>query len=285
MQTFSIPNRDGKLIYGEVLLPETTSPAPTVVMLAGQNGFTSWGFYPHVASRFCDAGFAVVNFNFALGGVRYGEDHFRDEELYQQNSPSLEVADTEDILKAIGRKELPGSERMDVKRMGLFSHSLGCGVAVISAERSGGTGFLALWSPIATLQVWPESDMERWAKDGYLESPNKRTNQLLRLGKAFYQDVAEADTRFNIIAAARRISTPSIIVHGASDESVPVSHAHDLYQALASPTKRLRIVPDAGHTFGAKHPFVGTTPQLEDAIAHTVAWLVEQPANSAFDNA
>jgi fermentation-respiration switch protein FrsA (DUF1100 family) len=66
---------------------------------------------------------------------------------------------------------------------------------------------------------------------------------------------------------------PWLIVHGDVDEAVSVDDAASLATAAASDTTVLRIVPGGGHTFGAKHPWAGGTPELQTAMDETVAWF------------
>jgi hypothetical protein len=35
----------------------------------------------------------------------------------------------------------------------------------------------------------------------------------------------------------------------------------------------LIVIEGVGHTFGAAHPFVGVTPQLQEAMDQTIGWF------------
>ena len=45
----------------------------------------------------------------------------------------------------------------------------------------------------------------------------------------------------------RRIHRPTLIIHGESDEIIPVEEGKELYRSSGSPEKRILIVPGAGH--------------------------------------
>jgi dienelactone hydrolase len=75
---------------------------------------------------------------------------------------------------------------------------------------------------------------------------------------------------FDVLAAARTIRAPWLIVHGEEDESVPVTDADRLAEASSG---ELLHIPGANHTFGARHPFVGPTPQLIQALNATQRWF------------
>jgi pimeloyl-ACP methyl ester carboxylesterase len=64
-------------------------------------------------------------------------------------------------------------------------------------------------------------------------------------------EIAERKGAFQIaavspLAAAGSIGIPVLIIHGANDMATPPEHSRRVYQALKS-TKRLILVPDAGH--------------------------------------
>lgn len=48
--------------------------------------------------------------------------------------------------------------------------------------------------------------------------------------------------------ASRGITAPTLVIHGAQDRLVPASHAQRLYRQLGTAHKKLRMIPDAGHS-------------------------------------
>jgi len=48
------------------------------------------------------------------------------------------------------------------------------------------------------------------------------------------------------VTAARRITVPALLIHGAADVDTPAGHSQRVFDALAGP-KRLILVPGAGH--------------------------------------
>jgi len=263
----------GHPMPGYMLLPDRVSPAPIVVLLAGHNGFVNWSWYPYLAERLRDAGLVVVSFDFSLCGVEFGQDRFARLDLYEENSPTTEITETLQVVASLRDGTLPYSERLDTRRIGLYAHSLGGGVALCAAAQDSAIGALALWSSISTIKVWPESAMTEWRKKGRFGMRNNRTGQDLYLGQKFLRDIDEAASRFNIIDAAKRSTCPILLVHGEDDRDVPVSHAHELRAAAGQARVTLELIPGTGHTYGVAHPLAQTTPHLERAIGTTVTWL------------
>jgi len=49
------------------------------------------------------------------------------------------------------------------------------------------------------------------------------------------------------LALIRKITLPALIIHGQEDNLVPLQEGRDLYQFLASPRKKLVVIPNADH--------------------------------------
>ncbi len=64
-------------------------------------------------------------------------------------------------------------------------------------------------------------------------------------------------------AAARRVTVPTLVLHGADDHFVPPAHARRILDSLAGP-KTLALVPRAGH---------GDVLETEEAWRTIVGWL------------
>ena len=72
----------------------------------------------------------------------------------------------------------------------------------------------------------------------------------------------------------------SSFMHGAEDETVPVSEAERL-NVLSEGVSTLRIVEDGNHVFGGKHPLLEITPTLEMVTRETVEFFARHLAPSA----
>ena len=120
--------------------------------------------------------------------------------------------------------------------VGLVGHSHGGGVAILQAARDARVKALVTWASVAGFQ-------------------HHSTGAL------------------DVLAAASRVTVPWLIVHGSADESVPAESAARLAQASGSARTERLMVNGAGHTFGARHPWAGSTPELESVLARTAQFL------------
>lgn len=264
----SLPFTLGWTLHGLIDLPDEPGERPAVVVCHGFKGFQEWGFFPYLAALLADRGFVVVRFNLSGAGMLPGDDLVTDPDAFQANTHGRELADLLAVLEATGETLAPG--RVDRTRLGLFGHSRGGGNAVLAAAREP-IRALVTWASVADFDRYTPEQKETWHRDGRLPVVNARTGQQLALGLGLLE---ELDTRddLNILAAAQTVRAPWLIVHGEDDESVPVAEADRLAEASSGSHELLRI-PEANHTFGARHPFVGPTPQLIQALNATQRWF------------
>lgn len=263
-------------LHGLVDLPdESGAPAehPAIVICHGFKGFMEWGFFPYLATLLAERGFVVVRVNLSGTGMVPGDDTVSDPAAFRANTHGRELEDLLAVLEATGETIAPG--RVDRNRLGLLGHSRGGGNAILAAAREpwrDRVRALVTWASVATFDRYSAEQKEGWRRNGELPVVNARTGQRLALGLGLLEDLEARPEELDVLAAARRVRAPWLIVHGEDDESVPVSEADRLAEAASGIHETLRI-PGAGHTFGARHPFVGPTPHLIQAMNATQRWF------------
>jgi len=271
--TFELIGADGGPLRGDVRAAPGAGGRPAVVIAHGFKGFKDWGFFPHLADRLARGGVTAVSFNFSGSGVGAEGDRFTEPERFGHATFGNDLRDFETVVSALRAGTLcPGLG--PPSRLGLFGHSRGGGVGVLYAAGHSEVESLVTWSAIAATLRWGPETIRRWRAEGKLDVTNSRTGEVLPL----YLDVLdelEADTtgRFDIAAAAERIAVPWLIVHGEADESVSQRDAQILSESNGERAELL-MVRHGSHTFGARHPWAGTTPELEQAMDATVGWFL-----------
>ncbi len=265
----------GAVLHGLVDLPDAPGPRPVVVICHGFKGFMEWGFFPSLAALLAARGFVAVRFNLAGTGMRPGDELVTDPAAFRDNTHSAEVADLMRVLAAVADGQIaPG--RIDPERLGLLGHSRGGAAAILAAAHPAWRErckALVTWAAIARVDRYSAADRARWREAGELPVVNARTGQRLALGRGLLADIERhADGELDVLAAAGRRRAPWLIVHGEEDESVPASEAREL-AARAAGRHELLLIPGAGHTFGARHPFAGPTPFLIQALNATQTWF------------
>lgn len=240
---------------------------PCVVVVHGFKGFAHWGFFPELARRLTQAGFLAVRMNTSGSGIGNDPLVMDDEQGFAANTVSRQVEDLEHLRSWIAAGGVPDA---DLDRLGLVGHSMGGGVGLVHAARHGGWRAIVTWAAVSRFVRVSPQDLERWRAEGELVFVNARTGQEQRLGIGWVEDVERAGEALDPVRACSRLTTPTLLVHGTDDESVPLAEGRALARAIPSGVGRLVAVEGAGHTFGAVHPLLSVPSALEDVLGHTL---------------
>ena len=100
---------------------------------------------------------------------------------------------------------------------------------------------------------------------------NMRTKQELPLGLGLLNEMEEG--KGSLEQVVKKLDQKVLIVHGDKDLAVPLHEGEQLFSWAQN--GKLHVVNGADHVFGARHPFQGTTPQLEEAIGVVKKFLNE----------
>ena len=265
-RAFTLTGADGGPLRGEIRSAGGVRPA--VVICHGFKGFKDWGFFPVTADRLAQAGFAAVSFNFSGSGVGERGDSFDEPERFRRATYSNALGDLGAVVAALRH----GGLGVQHGAIGVLGHSMGGGVAVLQTAADSGIGALVTWSATARFgRLWRTDQVPEWRRTGNLEIVNQRTGERLPLATDILDDFERNADRLDVTGAAATIRAPWLVVHGAADESVPARDARDL--AARAPHSRLLLVENAGHTFGIKHPWSGSTPQFDQVLDASVEWF------------
>ena len=238
---------------------------PTVVILHGFKGFKDWGYFPKLAERLALAGFTAVSFNFSGSGVGDGEEFNEPDRWYRQR-PSVDLEDVRIVVDHVASAGAP--------RIGLVGHSRGGGLGILHAARDPRIGALVTWAAVDHFLRWPGDVVERWRQLGTVDVVNQRTGQVLTIGRDALDDWdRHHDGALDILAAAGRLRVPWLLVHGSADATVPVEVVAELEARCATQAPETLVMDGANHVFGARHPWAGSTPDLDVVFERTVAFL------------
>jgi len=213
-------------VFGVLHVPAKT-PAPGLVMCHGFTGHKAEAhrLFVSAARDFAEHGILTLRFDFRGSGDSGGE--------FSEMTVSREIEDAEAALDF-----LAGRPEADSKRLGVLGLSLGGCIAACLAGRDVRVRALVLWAAVAHLgrlrdRLLPAFgdhrvlDMEGWP-----------------VGRAFYEELPSIQP----LDAVAGYAGPSLVVHGAKDETVPPSDASDYRLALGGRC-RVHLVKDADHVF------------------------------------
>jgi dienelactone hydrolase len=223
------------MISLDVYLPEgIREPLPLTVVCHGFKGFKDWGMFPPLAERLAATGRAVAVYDASHNGVGGTPGAFTRLDLFEQQTISRHVAD------------------------------LGVVIDFLEGLDEAGTGFAAACNLQRNRHV---NVVGHSMGEGRVLVRNARTGQDMPLGRAWFEDAGTLDLE----EAATQIFVPALVICGDADESVAPDESRAISQWIAG--SRLEVVPGADHTFGARHPFEGWTPQLETVARELDSFL------------
>lgn len=261
------------IIRGEARVPD--DPAGAVVICHGFKGFARFAFFPQLAIRLAEAGLTAITFDFSGSGIGEDRENFTNQRAFTRNTFTQELGDIEAVVAEARVHGWIGGG------YGLIGHSRGGGMAILHTALDADVKALVTWAAISHVARWPPEQVADWRQRGYLDIPNARTGQTIPVSTGLLREIEElGETRLNIAAAAERIRAPWLIIHGDSDETVPVSEAETL-AAVSGSTSRLEVIEGGSHTLGGKHPFTEVTPVLERATSATVGFFAEHLGGKA----
>ena len=258
---FEIVSSEGLPIRGVIDIPD--DPGALVITIHGFKGFKDWGFFPWTSEVFAEARIASCRFDMSRSGIGEGStDTFERLDLFEDDTYSTEIADLRAVVRHLGTiDELSGLPRF------LFGHSRGGAIAILGAKHVPNLQGVVTWSAISDLHRWDDETVKAWRAKGVLEIENSRTKQTMRVSTKLLDDLEKNAAALDVAASLRGISQHMLVIHGASDETVPVEEAariHDL-----APNASMVVIDNATHTMCAAHPLVTVPKELRLAMGLT----------------
>ena len=248
---FTLQNRHGKTIYGDVHNPRNSNGLAFV-----QHGFSGHRQQQHmieIVRSFTDAGYITVFFD---GTNSFGES---EGELFDC-TPTTHKEDLEDVIRWASGQDFYTEPFI------LAGHSLG-GLSSVLYTQKHPEKVKAL-APLASvvagrLQVEKNKredldGFEAWEKRGFKEKENRLKPGTF--GRISWNYVVDG-LKYDVCPRAPEMKMPILLVVGEDDTSTHPSNQQALYDLWGGP-KEIHIIDGVAHT-----------PKLEDDIARYVAPL------------
>ena len=249
----SIPGKFGKPIVFDYGFKVNRIQKPVVIFAHGFKGFKDWGHFNQVMIYFIENNFSFVKFNFSHNGGTLEEPiDFPDLEAFGNNNYTKELSDLRTVIDWVEHFD---SEEMKVSQIYLIGHSRGGGISILSAYEDQRIKKLITWAAVSDLiNRYSNQVLSEWEKQGVLYIENSRTNQQMPLYYQLVENTIGNKERFDVERAANHLKIPHLIIHGSADKVVELQEAMNINRW--SKDSELVILKDAGHTFGASHPYV-----------------------------
>ena len=237
---------EGIAISGQLYLPDSQAPCPTVCVCHGipdRIHDPNDKGYPLLAERIYRQGFAVLIFNFRGTGMSGG---------------NFDILDWTRDLKAVIDYSWTLPE-VDKSHLSLLGYSGGAAVSIYVAVQDSRISCVAACAcpaefTFVTEVGEPQAVVDHFRSIGTIRDEN------------FPSSAEEWLNNFRLVRPIEYVAgitpRPLLLVHGSQDETVAVSHAHRLYDTAGEP-KQLIIIDGAGHALR----------QEDRATAVVIDWL------------
>jgi esterase/lipase len=273
-RSFNIQNEYGDNLTTDIRYNEGKENLPLVIFVHGFKGFKDWGGFPYMLEKLAEEDIFAASFNFSYNGVGEKEDelvHFTRLELFAKNTFSRELDDLGSVIDYFDENR--DKYNYDFNTLTLVGHSRGGGCVILKTSQDKRVKKLITLAAVSTYDRYTDRKKNEWKEKGYIEEPNSRTKQIMRMDLSLLEDIENNKERLDIQAAMKRIDVPVLIIHGEQDLSVDYSHADTLYNESDKEKTKYKLIEKTGHTFGVVHPFEGTTKAFEDVITKSIEFI------------
>lgn len=237
MEKLFIKNRKEQNI--SVLVEKSREDAPLAFVMHGLGGNKE---QPHIrlsAETFLENGFTVVRFDTVH---TYGESGGNPED----ETVTVDFADLEDVI--LWAKTQPWYKQPFF----LAGHSLGGMCTALYAERF--PEQVAGLAPISTVvsgalsmktEKYSSNLLHEWEKAGMRITQSESTPGLMKRLKWSHM---EDRMRYNLLAEAKKLTMPVLLIVGEFDDSTSPAHQKTFFDVLPGP-KEMHVISGAPHTF------------------------------------
>jgi pimeloyl-ACP methyl ester carboxylesterase len=274
MDNIKIKNKNGGIINIDFRYSKDTDKClPLLLFCHGFKGFKDWGGFPYMLDKIANENIFVVSFNFSLNGVdnsKVNPVDFERLDNFAINTFSKELDDLGCIINFLENEKDKYNYNFD--SLIIAGHSRGGGVAILKTAEDKRIKKLITLASVAEFNRYGEETKRMWRERGFIEALNTRTKQKMRMNVSLLEDLENNYSRLNIKEAMKKVEVPTLIIHGTEDLAVEKSEAETLYDLSQKDKTKLVILEKTGHTFGAVHPFAGTTPHLENVIEEIICF-------------
>jgi uncharacterized protein len=257
-------------VLGVVRIPEGPPPRSAVVLVHGFLGSADRDFMPWLADGLA-RDHAVVSYTSPGSGVGPSGTHTELDRL----ASSTHTRELEELSRVVawtaGGEGLVRAPRT----LALVGHGRGGAHALLFAAGDLPSGMtvqaLVTWAAPSRLDRWTDATRETWRREGRIHVPGPGTGRQLPLDVTLLEDAERHGAEFDLLAAARRLETPWLLVHGTDDVVVDESEGRAL--AAAARHARSCLVAGGDHYLGGRDPFSGPGTALDEALSATRAHL------------
>ncbi|CAH1214554.1 hypothetical protein PAECIP111892_04042 [Paenibacillus auburnensis] len=265
-------NRNFELPAGEDAVlrcshfPAQNKARSLIIIAHGYKGFKDWGMFPYVAASLSKE-HEVISFNFSHAGIGGDLQNFTELEKFARNTYSREIKDMEILLSYLSQHHKFGALPLF-----LLGHSRGGGDSLLYAlDHPDEIAGVISWNGLTNLDLFTDEQKYEMKTLGRSHVLNGRTGQQMPLDAVLIEDLERQADRYDILERMKSASFPAVLIQGTEDGERLRQGSEQLIKLR--PDIEWVQITGGNHTFCTVHPFNGPTPQLEQAIAASEAFI------------
>lgn len=237
-----------------------------IVIAHGYKGFKDWGMFPYAAERL-SLNHEVVTFNFSHGGIGDDLQTFTELEKFARNTYDRELQDLDVLLSYLSQHP-----KLGALPLFLLGHSRGAGDCLVYAlDHPGEIAGVISWNGVTDLDLFTDQQKQDMREKGRAFVLNGRTGQQMPLDAVILEDLELQKERYRIVERMQQAGFPVVLIQG-SEDGARLRRGSEQLTAVRPDIEWVQI-PGGDHTFRTVHPFTGATPQLEQAVEATRAFI------------
>lgn len=255
MKKITFDSFDNLKLVGIFSSPETSSPAPLIVMCHGYSSSKDSKSYTNLEELLIPLGVAVFRFDYRT----HGESEGGWEDLTLRGVK-------EDIKSAISFLLNTYKDNIDKTKIILSGGSFsGLPVVWLASEDKRVKYLICRSGVIDPIKRYKRLyDLHEWKRQGWVES--RYSDKDPRYSKLSYKIIEEV-VDLSIKKVASNVKVPTLIFHGTDDKEVLPIHSQILFKHLGSKDKTLKLIPDSDHWYK------GHREEMQNTI---VEWVKEK---------
>lgn len=248
-------NIDDNLLTGDICI-NSMQKSPVCIILHGFKGHKDWGFIPYLSKKIAEKNVIAVKYNFSLNGYDKADKSLINIDKFKTMTITKQLQELDLVISKIKDNTL--SSDVDFGKLWngevfLCGHSMGGAVTILYSSIYSGISKLILLASISKFDRYTDRQKQIWHKQGFIEFPNNKTGQMLRLNESFLDDFEKKADKYNIPNAISKLNIPILLIHGRQDVTVSMKEPEELIDAANKNNLEIKIIENAGHTFNVEN--------------------------------
>ncbi|MBI5614284.1 alpha/beta fold hydrolase [Candidatus Gottesmanbacteria bacterium] len=223
----TIANEKGLKLVGVLHLPTGRKRCPAVINLHGFTGYKEEENSSSLARDLASKGYVVIRFDASGDGESEGT-------LSDDYRMTNYLSDIDSVYQYLIHHPC-----VDPEKIGVWGHSMGATLSLIWGSMHNEIKVICAVSPPIELGStdWLGPRLESWKRTGWFSKISSNGNIEKRIPWAFVEDAR----KYNVLKFVQGVKSPTMIVLGLSDDTVPPEQSRKIYRRLTCKKELIEV--------------------------------------------